>query len=182
VSAFGKDIGDLYFRYRSVAGHFEGCSRRGTDVWEVTRFTWDSFSGDTRETTIRLACRECGVVHFETADGPGGMETTHASQIGYASRPDKVLGVWLHPGPRIWHYDERGPVSYLVTASKEAPRSPEDVLGRIAWHLGRRGGVKWGAGAGCTDHGTVLTPAGQDFASRRAAVAWLVASTTGGAR
>ena len=172
-------ISDLYFGYRPVAGHEEGCSRRGTDVWETTRFTWDGLDGEPRRTIIRCACRLCGVVAFETTEGGTSFECTHASQVGYASRPERVLGAWLHPGPRIWHYDDRGPVAFYVTASKEPPASPDDVLGVVGWHLGSRGGVKWRAGSGCTGHGTVLTAAGKDFASRRAAVAWVVANPGG---
>jgi hypothetical protein len=180
VSALGKDIDALYFDYKPAAGHLPDCRLAGMDLWEVTRFTWvNSWDEATSETTIRLACHECGVVHFETSDSPCSAETTHASEVGYASRPEKVLGVWLHPGPRIWHRDERGPTSYLVTASNEPPRHPEDVLGKIGWHLGSRGGVKWGAGQGCTEHGAVLTTAEQYFTSRRAAVAWVVANASG---
>lgn len=183
MSTLAKGMHALYFDYRPAAGHAEGCSRRGTDIWEATRYTeWvPSWSDRSPGTTLRLACHECGVVHFETSDGSGSSETTHATEVGYGSKPEKVLGVWLHAGPRVWYRDDRGPMSYLVTASKEPPRRPEDVLGRVGWHLGRRGGVKWSAGAGCTDHGTVLVACEGDFASRRAAVAWVVAHT-GGAR
>lgn len=186
MSTVAKSIDALYFEYTPVAGHLEGCRWRGTDVWEVTRHTWLSINGDSSEVTIRLACHECGVVHFEgPADGPGSMETTHADQVGYAGKPERVAGVWLHPGPRIWHGDERGPTRFLVTASKDRPRRPDDVLGIIGWHLGRRGGVRWGAGIGCTGHGTVKVSASEsgagDFATRRAAVAW-VTGHAGGAR
>ncbi len=147
TSALAKNIDALYFDYRPVAGHLEGCRFHGTDVWEVTRHTWENFDGTRVEETVRLACHECGVVHFRgPCDGIGSHETTHASQVGYASRPEKMLGVWLHPGPRIWYGDDRGPAVYLVTSSKEPPRRPEDVLGKVGWTLGSRGGVRWSAG------------------------------------
>jgi hypothetical protein len=180
-SAFAKSIDVLYFGYRPVADHLEGCRFHGTDMWEVTRHTWDSFRRDRDEVTIRYACHECGVITFESTDGPMSFECTHADQVGYASKPEKVLGVWLHPGPRIWHSDDRGPQAYLITVSKEPPGRPEDVLGKVGWNLGPRRGLRWSAGLGCTGHGSVLRGAEQTWASRRAAVAWVVANA-GGAR
>jgi hypothetical protein len=174
-----KNIDDLYFRYRPVAGHLEDCPRYGTDVWEVTRFTGDGPGGERRETTIRYACRQCGVVGFEGTGGEMSIEHTHASQVGYGSKPERVLGVWLHPGPRIWYCDDRGPAAYLVTAGKEPPARPEDVLGEVGWCLGPRHGVRWGAGLGRAGHDTVLTSSGRTWASRRAAVAWVVANAGG---
>jgi hypothetical protein len=172
----GQHISALYFGYRPVAGHLPECSRAGTDVWEATRFTWDGLDGETRETTFRFACLECGVVAFQSFDGAvSGLEHTHATEIGYGTRPERVAGLWLHPGPRIWHGDERGPTAYYVTRGKDRPRQPADVAGMTGWHLGRRGGLRWSAGLGATDYGTVQTSAGQDFASRRAAVAWIAA-------
>ncbi len=177
----GQNIDDLYFRYDSVAGHAEGCPRRGTDVWETTRFTWYSRSDEaTRQTVIRYACRQCGVVSFERVDGPMSSECTHASQVGYGSKPEKMLGVWLHPGPRIWHDDDRGPTVFFVTATKEPPRRPEDVLGKVGWNLGPRHGLRWSAGLGCPDHGSVLRGAEQTWTSRRAAVAWVIAAAEAG--
>ena len=173
------NIDDLYFRYRSVAGHLEGCSRRGSDVWEVTRYVRERYP-DGAETVIRYACHQCGVVGFERADGDMSIEHTHASQVGYGSKPERVLGVWLHPGPRIWYGDDRGPAAYLVTAGKEPPARPGDVLGKVGWSLGPRHGVRWAAGLGCTGHGTVLASSGQTWTSRRAAVAWVVANAGGG--
>jgi hypothetical protein len=174
-------IDALYFDFQPLAGHAKGCPRQGTDVWETTRYRLSSFRGDKTETTIRIACRSCGVVHFERADSDLSTETTHASQIGYGGEPEKVAGVWLWPGPRIWYGDDRGPQAYLITAGKETPRQREDVLGIVGWHLGKRGGIRWSAGLRRTDHCTVLAPAGKDFGSRRAAVAWVVATTSGGA-
>ena len=182
TSASAKNIDALYFGYRPVAGHLEGCRFHGSDLWEVTRHTWESFRGETSEVMIRLACHDCGVVYFDGPhDGLGSFDTPHASQVGYASRPEKVLGVWLHPGPRIWHDDDRGPQAYLITTSKAPPRRPEDVLGKVGWTLGPRHGVRWGAGLGCTGHGTVQRGAEQTWTSRRTAVAWVVANA-GGAR
>ena len=177
MSSLAKSVDALYFDYRPVAGHLEGCRFHGTDTWEVTRHTRESFSGERYEETIRLACHECGVVHFRGPfEGPGSFETTHADQVGYAGKPERVAGIWLHPGPRIWYGDDRGPQVYLVTASKEPPRRPEDVLGKVGWTLGSRGGVRWSAGLGCTGHGTVLRGAEQTWTSRRAAVAWVIAA------
>lgn len=120
-------------------------------------------------------------MRYERSDRELSSETTHASEVGYGSKPERVAGVWLWPGPRIWHGDGRGPVAYFITATKDRPRCPEDVVGRVAWSLGPRGGIRWSAGLGCTGHGTVLESAGQTWPSRRAAVAW-VAERTGGGR
>jgi hypothetical protein len=60
----GLTIEALYFGYRPVAGHLDGCPRRGTDTWEVTRYTRLSFDGESRETVLRLACGQCCVLHF----------------------------------------------------------------------------------------------------------------------
>lgn len=182
MSGLAKSIDALYFGYKPVAGHAEDCLRRGTDVWEVTRHTEyvPSWSDRHPEVTLRLACHECGVIYFQTTGAEPSFQTTHASEIGYASRPEKVAGVWLHPGPRIWHGDERGPSRFYVTATKDRPRQPADVLGMVGWSLGRRGGVRWGAGVGCTGHGTVEVSSGdQTWTSRRAAVAWVVANAAG---
>jgi hypothetical protein len=166
-----------YFDFRPAAGHLPDCPRAGTDVWEATRYTDVSFDGETvRETTIRLACHDCGAVTFETFDGPSSaFQGTHARHVGYASRPEKVGGLWLHPGPPIWHDDDRGPTAYYVTETRDRPCDPADVAGVVGWHLGPRGGVRWGAGVGQTASGCVRESSGRDWPSRRAAVAWIAA-------
>jgi hypothetical protein len=178
VSAFGQDIASLYFRYKSAAGHMPKCALAGTDTWETTRFTWSSFDGSKTQTTLRLACGECGAVTFLRFDEEESFEATHASQVGFGTRPERVAGLWLHPGPLIWRHDDRGPTSFYVTRTKDRPRDPADVAGVVGWHLGKRGGVRWSAGTGCTAYGSIEVGAGQDFASRRAAVAWIAAALT----
>jgi hypothetical protein len=171
-----QHISTLYFGYRPVAGHMPTCSRAGADVWEATEFRRENFSGETAEYTFRFACFECGVIKFVKFGGePDRTEGTSARNVGFGSAPERVSGLWLHPGPRFWHDDERGPTAFYVTRSKERPRVPADVAGVVGWHLGKRGGVRWSAGAGCTSYGSVQTSSGQDFSSRRAAVAWVAA-------
>jgi hypothetical protein len=85
VSDLAKSIDALYFGYRPVAGHLKGCRLHGTDTWEVTRHTWESFSGEKYEETIRLACHECGVVHFRGPFLPGrsrGLAEHHRGRLG----------------------------------------------------------------------------------------------------
>jgi hypothetical protein len=166
-----------YFGFRSLAAHLPGCPHAGTDTWEATRYTDTTWDGETvRETTIRLACHDCGVVAFETFDAaPSSFECTHADNVGYGARPEKAAGLWLHPGPPIWHGHEAGPTTYYVTQIRDRPRAPADVAGVVGWHLGPRGGVRWGAGIGQTDSGCVREGAGRDWTSRRAAVAWIAA-------
>jgi hypothetical protein len=179
VTSHGID--SLYFDYRPAAGHLESCLRRGTDAWEVTRHVSRSYGDDDKsEVTIRLACHDCGVVHFESARSENlSTEIAHGSEIGYGSRPERVAGLWLWPGPRIWHGDGRGPTVYLITATKDRPTRPEDVLGKVGWCLGRRGGIHWSAGVGCGRYGSVLEAAEQTWPSRRAAVAWVAEKAWG---
>jgi hypothetical protein len=180
-TGLAQSISSLYFMYQAVAGHAEGCPRAGTDLWEATRFTWEGLDGEIRETTLRFACFECGVVAFEMIDGPvTDRERTHCSQVGFGSKPESVAGLWLHPGPRLSLYGEDpGPLRYLVTLTSDRPRQPDDVAGIVGWTLGKRGGVHWGAGLGVTDYGTAKRGARQDFGSRRAAVAWIAAQLAG---
>jgi hypothetical protein len=174
------NISSLYFGYRPVAGHAPGCSREGTNQWEAMCFTRERFGSDEPwETTLRFFCSECGHVVLATSVGEPTMEYTHVSRIGYGAKPERVAGLWLHPGPVFRYYDDRGPTAFYVTRGKDRPRVPADVLGVVGWHLGKRGGVRWSAGLGCTDYGSVRTDSGQDFGSRRAAVAWIAAQPEG---
>jgi hypothetical protein len=183
MSALVQHISTLYFGFRPVAGHMPECSRVGTDAWEATQFTRPGPDDEVKETVFRFACHECGVVAFESFDGPAAsLEFTHASEAGYGSRPQRAAGLWLHPGPRAWHGDDRGPRESYVTAGKDRPRQPGDVAGMVAWHLGRRAAVRWSAGLGLTGHGTVKAAAGQEFSSRCAAVAWIAAQLAGESR
>jgi len=179
-----RTISALYLDYRPVAGHMPACSRAGTDLWEATSFGCANRTGETAEYTLRFACFECGAVSFFQFDsGPHTGEATHAGNVGYGSAPQRVQGLWLHPGPRIWRNDERGPASYFVTRAKGRPQADTDILGMVGWHLGRRGGVRWRAGlgyAGCYgSYGSVQVAAGQEFGSRRAAVAWIAGQPDG---
>jgi hypothetical protein len=183
MSALSLRISTQYFGFSPVAGHAEACPHQGTDVWEVTRYRKTRIGGEVRETVFRFACHDCGVVHVETFDGePGTTETTTGAEVGYAVRPERVAGLWLWAGPRMFYRDEQGPVSFYVTEAKARPRSPADTVGIVGWGLGPRFGVKWQAGMGCSDYGTVAVRAEQDFTSRRAAVAWIAAQLAAGNR
>jgi len=182
MSALSLGISTQYFGFSPVAGHAEGCPHYGTDAWEVTRYRDTRFDGEVRETVFRFACHDCGVIHVETVDGePGTTETTSGSEVGYAVRPERVAGLWLWAGPRMFYRDEHGPMSFYVTQTKARPRSPADTVGIVGWGLGPRGGIKWQAGMGVSDHRTVAVRSEQDFTSRRGAVAWIAAQlATGG--
>lgn len=176
---YGKSIRELYFDYQAMASHFPGCSAP-ENVFEVTQHQYRDFRGEVKRTTLRLACHECGSVYFAAIEGDWPTtEQDGADHVGYGSQPAKVLGLWLWPGPRIWHGDDRGPHSYYVTSARGRPRSHQDVLGIVGWHLGKRGGVRWSAGVGVTEHGTVQANA-EDLSSRRAAVAWIAAAIESG--
>jgi len=169
------DIKRLYFEFVPAAAHEPVCPRRQANSWEVTRYTRTDFSGaDIREIVFRFACHDCGAVSFETFDRePASVERTHADQVGYGAKPERVGSLWLHPGPRIWHNDTRGPTTFYVTETKERPQSYDAVAGVIGWNLGPRGGIKWFAGLWLTEHGIVRVHADQDWPSRRAAVKWV---------
>lgn len=179
MSGSGQNIRSLYFGYEPVREHAPGCPREGSDLWEATRFTNESYGGQVRETVFRFVCAECGAAAFFRTDGAPGEERTHASTIGFGSKPERVAGLWLHPGPLLLHGDGRGPAAFYVTRTKDRPREPGDVTGVVAWQLGPRGGVRWRAGLGVTEHGSAGTVAGSDFSSRRAAVAWIAGQLGG---
>jgi hypothetical protein len=179
MSSFGRHITSLYFEYNPVNRHAPGCPRQGSDLWEVTRYAYEGFSGETRETTVRILCAECGAAMFFSTDGTLAEECTDASVIGFGSRPERAAGLWLHPGPVLWRGEGHGPASFYVTRTKDRPRTPGDVTGAVGWGLGPRGGTRWNAGLGLTQHGNIQTPAGRDFTSRRAAVAWIAGQLDG---
>jgi hypothetical protein len=184
VSALSLGISGHYFRFSPVAGHAEGCPHHGTDTWEATCYRDTRFDGEVRVTVFRFACHDCGAVHMETIDGePGTFETTSSAKVGYASRPEKVAGLWLWPGPLMFYDDDkRGPMAFYVTETKTRPRQPADTVGLVSWGLGPRYGIKWQAGMGVSDHHTVAVRAEQDFTSRRAAAAWIAAQLAAGNR
>lgn len=169
-----QHIAAQYFDYMPAAGHLEGCSRLGSDVWEVTRWRDRTFDDETRQTVIRLVCSECGVIHLEEMPGEPSTSTTSAAELGFGSRPVREAGLWLWAGPVIWHGDDRGPTTFFVTADKVRPRSADDVLGVVGWGLGQRGGVKWFSGTGYTGYG-VKEAAPDKFSTRRAAAKWIAA-------
>jgi hypothetical protein len=173
VNGPGQDIGALYFGYRWAALHEPGCPRQGTDSWEATQYIREGLDGEVRETVLRLACHDCGAVTFETTAGPAQVQHARGADIGYGRRPEKTAGLWLHPGPRLWPGEEHGPREFLVTRTPDRPREPGDAVGKVAWQLGPRGGIRWTAGLGVTSHGTARADAGRDFPSRHAAVAWI---------
>ena len=183
MTALSLGISIHYFGFRPVAGHAEDCPHRGTDMWEVTRYRETRFDGEVRETVFRFACHDCGVIHLETVDGePGTTETTSGSEAGYAAKPERVAGLWLWAGPRMFYRDEHGPTAFYVTDTKTRPRSPADTVGVVSWGLGPRLGIKWHAGMGVSDHSTVAVRAEQEFTSRRAAVAWIAGELAAGHR
>lgn len=173
--AYGYHIAALYFDFRRIAGHRADCSRHGTDVWEVTRQRDYGIDEEIRKTVIRLACTECGVLHFESTEGGMSTQTSNAAAMGYGSEPIRESGLWLWPGPPLLAtMPDRGPDCYYVTREKIRPASPDDVDGVVGQYRGPRGGIRWQAGTGCTRWG-VKQGAPDSFTSRRAAVKWIAA-------
>jgi hypothetical protein len=139
VTALSLGISTHYFGFRPLAAHAEGCPHHGTDVWEVTVHRDTRFNGEVRETVIRLACHDCGVVHMETVDGePGTTETTSGAEIGYVAQPERVAGLWLWTGPRMFYRDQAGPMAFYVTETKKRPRRRAETVGVVSWGLRRQ--------------------------------------------
>jgi len=187
----GRHISSLYFDYRPVGRHQAGCAAAASNRWEVTEYTWAPSWSSKTEYTIRLACPECGNAVFfawkeddNAEEVPVKREQVSAKYIGYGSKPERCAGLWLHAGPSLGYgVDKDGPTAYYLTTTKEQPRTPEDVAGIVGWKTGPRGGIRWVAGVGCTDRGTMgCTDRGSagriadhDFGSRPAAVKWVAA-------
>lgn len=176
-------ISDHYFGFQELAEHAADCPLHGTNMWEVTRLRQDNSvlqpDGSRDETTVRLVCGKCRVVHLETAHGSTSSELTSADRIGYGAKPQRSCGLWLHAGPHmpLSFTNDRGPEVYYLTGSNEPPTSPDDVIGMVGWASGQRGGIRWWAGYGMHEgrHGVhVERTADNDFKTRTAAVQWVV--------
>lgn len=173
MSAFGNTIASLYFEYEPMPWHEPGCSRAGSDQWQVTRYTYYGILVEHEETTLRFMCGQCGAAVLLSLKGIPEPEFSDIATLGFGSKPERVSGLWLHPGPRLWPGEEHGPSSFYVTRTKDRPRDPEDVAGVVGWELGPRGGVRWRAGLGANEYGGAKTVADGPFSSRRAAVTWI---------
>jgi hypothetical protein len=185
----GRHIASLYLDYRPFGRHQPGCAAAASSQWEVTEYRWEPPYKAESEITVRLACHECGAVVLlawkedgEAEKATVQQEHTHADYIGYGSKPARVAGLWLHPGPSMWRGEENGPTAYYLTKTKERPRTHADVVGVVGWKMGPRGGTKWVAGTGCTDRGSIERAADGEFASRPAAVKWVVAEIDAAAK
>lgn len=171
------DIGAQYFGFYPVGGHGQECPLLGTNVWEVTRHRVERYpAGEpyVSEVTLRMHCPKCGMVHFQTGDGDSS-ETTHVSQIGYGTKPERCCGLWLHAGPPLISRDGYGPYVFYVTGSPEPPTSPADVIGAVSHYFSPRRALRWMGAHGCRYQGEGKVHSNQDgFKSRRAAVQWVV--------
>lgn len=179
-------IGRQYFGYEPVSGHTDDCTQGPGSKWEVSIYVEYGFGEhdqDVRHENIRLTCTECGAVRYYRTgheDYGFGLKRDHTStaEVGFGAAPERVAGVWLWPGPLMEFAEKHGPESYLVTAYKVRPTSPGAVVGLIGW--GRNaarinGAIRWHAGLGCTDWGSIKDPAPGPFTSRTAAAKWIAA-------
>jgi hypothetical protein len=174
-------ISQLYFGYHPAAQHEASCPRAASRSWDVSVHREERSAidgpGELRELEMRLACPECGVVEFLNWTSDTGPEPsrriTSTSEIGWGSKAETVMGLYLWAGPPIWARDERGPLGFFVTTKPERPREPSDCVAIVGWGTGKRGGIFWKAGLHPTGYGTVATPAPQTWKSRRSAVAWI---------
>lgn len=173
-------ISEQYFGFVPMATHKEACRWAGTNVWEVTkhevcRRRTEEDGGDYTDTTIRMICRDCGVVQMDVGQ-INTWQSSNITAIGYGSKPLRRGGLWLHPGPaRIMAESAQlGPETYYVTASDQAPRTLADAIGIVGWHREWRGSgwgpVRWLAGYGLTEYGSPAEDLGQKHKSLTAAV------------
>lgn len=173
MSTFGTTIASLYFEYESLSWHKPGCPQADGDQWQVTRHTYYGYAEENEETTFRFMCEQCGTTVLLSMKGIPQPEFSSTEALGFGSKPERVAGLWLHPGPRLWAGEKHGPTSYYVTRTKDRPRTPEDVVGAVSWNLGPRRGTHWRAGVGANEYGHAKTLADDLFSSRTAAVKWI---------
>ncbi|MFC6885261.1 MULTISPECIES: hypothetical protein [Actinomadura] len=173
-------IGELYFDFAPLDDHRPTCSRAGTALWEVarlgrSRLRSQESGGDYTETTLRMLCRECGVVRLERGEGLI-HELTNVAQIGYGGKPSRCAGLWLHPGPLFGYreLDELGPETFYATGSATAPTAREDVIGTVSWYKTERRATRWSAGYRLTEYGNAArVPNPNHFSSKTAAARWI---------
>lgn len=178
-----NNIGRSYFGYRPVPGHTDECSQGPASRWEVATHVEYRLGDDDQEIrreSLRLTCTECGAVRVYSTNPEFGLglevDRTNTAELGYGAAPERVAGVWLWPGPLALYAEKHGPESYLVTAYKVRPSSPGAVVGLIGWgrNLSRsNGAVRWHAGVGCTEWGSIKEEAPDYFTSKTAAAKWL---------
>lgn len=179
-----ESIGRQYFSYEPVGGHTNDCTQGPGSRWDVATYIEYGFGDqdqDVRHENIRLTCTECGAVKFYRTGhpdyGPGlKIDRTSTAELGFGAAPERVAGVWLWPGPLALYAEKHGPESYLVTAYKVRPSSPGAVVGLVGWarNLARsNGAIRWYAGLGCTEWGSIKEAAPDHFTSRTAAAKWL---------
>lgn len=168
----------LYFGFRPVAAHKPDCPRRGTALVEATKQVEFDLDGEVEQETYRFACSECGETLFVFSDHDLDSERTNAGQIGFGAKPERVGGLWLHPGPRLLRDDEKGPWEYLVTREPTRPQTTDEVVGKLRAVPGPRGGTRWSAGVGYDERGFVSTNADEFFRSKRAAVDWIAGAAS----
>lgn len=173
MSVFGKTIASLYFEYESMCWHEPGCPQADGDQWQVTRHVYYGIGSEDEETTLRFLCEQCGSIVLLAFKGIPEPEFSSTDALGFGAKPERVAGLWLHPGPRLWEGEEHGHSDYYVTRTKDRPRTPEDVAGVVGFGLGPRGGIRWRAGLGANEYGRAKTVAEDPFKSRPAAVKWI---------
>lgn len=176
-------ISETYLGFVPMTSHRPTCSRAGTSLWEVARIHRERLrsqeaGGPRTETTVRMVCTECGVVHLDRGENWATTGTT-TREIGYGAKPIRCAGLWLHPGPIYPVRDGADPDAYYVTGSPERPADPRDVIGIIGsyqpWDGIRNRAVRWWAGVGLTELGNGRTLAPDDLVlkSKTAAAKWV---------
>ncbi|MEU2800351.1 hypothetical protein [Streptomyces sp. NPDC007117] len=102
------------------------------------------------KTSVRIVCSSCGRARIMSGDADG-MRETSTQALGYGQPPRKAGGVWLYPGAPLlfgWgHGEEDEPEGYLVTQTRAARVTVDNVIGAIFKDRGPRRGVKWAATA-----------------------------------
>jgi len=134
------DIRTEHNVYRSVAnGERHACRR--PECGHTDRYD---------ETSVRIVCVSCGIVHIMSGDA-GGLRTRSTKAIGYGRPPVKAGGVFLYPGEPLLHGwgngEDSEPEGYLVTRTKVDRVTADNVIGAVFKARGPRRGVKWAATA-----------------------------------
>lgn len=174
-------IEDHYLRAHPAAHHRNSsCSRWNSDQWEVAVIPSNLPASAPDQQTLRLLCRECGVVELHQHNGePDSRRVTTTELIGYGTRPARECGLYLHAGPTLGSLRlaaDRGPQTYYVTRTADVPAVAADVLGVVAYWVTPRGVVRWQTGLQLHrgEFAFMIRESGpKDLRSRRAAVRWI---------
>ncbi|MFJ5888127.1 hypothetical protein [Streptomyces californicus] len=107
-------------------------------------------SGRYTRTSLRIVCTSCGIALVMTGDD-SALRNTSTAELGYGQPPKKAGGLWMYPGAPLlfgWgHGEDSEPEGYLVTRTRVARVTADNLIGAIYKDRGPRRGVRWSATA-----------------------------------